>query len=123
MLLEDGRPSFSLIHFWPGNSIRVKAREPLPVNQFVHLAVTYDGSAGGLGPEPLPDSVFSKEPDGGPTPSVSAGTDPTEPPSTDTGGGCSSAPGGQALALPLLALVLLALRRRVSNDLDGRSAS
>ena len=45
MLLEDGRPSFSLIHFWPGNSIRVKAREPLPVNQFVHLAVTYDGSA------------------------------------------------------------------------------
>lgn len=85
--------------------------------------VTYDGSGGGLGPEPLPDSVFSKEPDGGPTPSVSAGTDPTEPPSTDTGGGCSSAPGGQAVALPLLALVLLALRRRVSNDLDGRSAS
>lgn len=49
MLLEDGKPSFSLIHFWPGNAIRVQAREALPVDEFVHLAVTYDGSIGADG--------------------------------------------------------------------------
>ena len=25
LLLEDGRPSFALVHFWPGNAIRVRA--------------------------------------------------------------------------------------------------
>jgi mono/diheme cytochrome c family protein len=51
LLLEDGRPSAALIHFWPGNAIRVLAREPLPVGSFSHVAVTYDGSsrADGLG--------------------------------------------------------------------------
>ena len=44
MLLEEGRPSFSLIHFWPGNAIRVRALEPIPPDRMVHLAVVYDGS-------------------------------------------------------------------------------
>ncbi|TDJ74819.1 MAG: DUF1553 domain-containing protein [Planctomycetota bacterium] len=50
LLLEDGRPSFSLIHFWPGNAIRVRALAPIPEGEWVHVAVTYDGSsrAGGL---------------------------------------------------------------------------
>ena len=43
-LLEEGKPSFSLIHFWPGNAVRVRGRNPLPLRQFVHLGVTYDGS-------------------------------------------------------------------------------
>ncbi len=45
LLLEDGKPSFSLIHFWPGNAIRVRSQEPLPVGEFVHLGITYDGSS------------------------------------------------------------------------------
>lgn len=44
-LLEEGKPSFSLIHFWPGNAVRVRGRNPLPLRRFVHLGVTYDGSS------------------------------------------------------------------------------
>lgn len=45
LLLEDGRLSAALIHFYPGNAIRVVAVEPLPTNQWKHVAVTYDGSS------------------------------------------------------------------------------
>ncbi len=45
LLLEDGRPSFSLIHFWPGNAIKVQAKTVLPTNEWSHLAITYDGSS------------------------------------------------------------------------------
>ena len=50
LLLEEGCLSASLIHFWPGNAIRVKTRTPLPVEEWKHVAITYDGSssAGGL---------------------------------------------------------------------------
>ncbi len=50
LLLENGQPSFSLIHFWPGNALRVRGRDLLPLRRFVHLGVTYDGSsrAGGV---------------------------------------------------------------------------
>ncbi len=49
LLLEDGRPSFSLIHFWPGNALRVRALEPVEVGRWTHLAVTYDGSSTAAG--------------------------------------------------------------------------
>ncbi|MCC7377056.1 MAG: DUF1553 domain-containing protein [Verrucomicrobiales bacterium] len=45
LVLEGGRPSFALIHFWPGNAIAVRARDPLPQGSWSHLAVTYDGSS------------------------------------------------------------------------------
>ena len=45
LLLEDGKPSFSLIHFWPGNAIRVRATSALKLNAFVHIGITYDGSS------------------------------------------------------------------------------
>ncbi len=45
LLLEEGRLSASLIHFWPGNAIRVRAIEPLPTNHWSHVAITYDGSS------------------------------------------------------------------------------
>jgi hypothetical protein len=45
LLLEDGIPSFSLIHFWPGNALKVRARKELPLNQWSHLTTTYDGSS------------------------------------------------------------------------------
>ncbi|QDT63137.1 DUF1553 domain-containing protein [Calycomorphotria hydatis] len=44
LLLEDGRLSTALVHFWPGNAMRVQAKEPLPVNEWQHVTVTYDGS-------------------------------------------------------------------------------
>ncbi len=45
LLLEDGKPSAALIHFWPGNAIRVRALEALPLKKWSHLAITYDGSS------------------------------------------------------------------------------
>ena len=50
LTLEDGRPFFGLIHFWPGNAIAVRARAPLRLGEWASLVVTYDGSsrAGGI---------------------------------------------------------------------------
>jgi hypothetical protein len=45
LVLEAMRPAFALIHFWPGNAIQVRARDPIPVDTWSHLAVTYDGSS------------------------------------------------------------------------------
>ncbi|MEZ0389749.1 MAG: DUF1553 domain-containing protein [Verrucomicrobium sp.] len=50
VVLDNEVPSFALMHFNPGNEIRIRARKNLPLNQWTHLAATYDGSsrAGGL---------------------------------------------------------------------------
>ena len=45
LLIEQGRLSAALVHFWPGNAIRIHDRNPLPLDQWVHVAVTYDGSS------------------------------------------------------------------------------
>jgi hypothetical protein len=45
LTLDRGRPFFGLIHFWPGNAIAVRARQPLPRNEWSRLVVTYDGSS------------------------------------------------------------------------------
>lgn len=45
LLIEDGKLSVGLIHFYPGNAIRVVAKEPLVVGQWSHVTVTYDGSS------------------------------------------------------------------------------
>ena len=45
LVLEQGRPSFSLIHFWPGNALKVRARDALPTNAWTLVTVTYDGSS------------------------------------------------------------------------------
>lgn len=49
LLLEEGRLKWSLIHFWPGNAISVRARAPLPLNEWVHVVVTNDGSSRAAG--------------------------------------------------------------------------
>ncbi len=49
LLLEDNKPSFALCHFWPGNAMRVRVTKPLPVHQWNHIAVTYDGSSHAAG--------------------------------------------------------------------------
>lgn len=43
------KPSFHLIHQWPGNTIHVQAQRDLPVDTFLHIAITYDGSSKGSG--------------------------------------------------------------------------
>ena len=45
LLIEDGKFSVGLIHFWPGNAIGIRAAEPLSLNRWVHVAMTYDGSS------------------------------------------------------------------------------
>lgn len=44
-LLIDGKPTASLIHFWPGNALRIQAVEPLSAKQWAHIVLTYDGSS------------------------------------------------------------------------------
>lgn len=50
LTIDDGHPQFSMIHFWPGNALRVRAQQSIPTEQWTHLAVTHDGSgrAGGV---------------------------------------------------------------------------
>jgi len=45
LLIEDGRLKWSLIHFWPGNAISIRAKELLKVNEWTQVVVTYDGSS------------------------------------------------------------------------------
>ncbi len=45
LMLYQGKPTFSLIHFWPGNALRVQVPQPLPLNEWTHLTITYDGSS------------------------------------------------------------------------------
>ena len=49
LVLDQGRPFFGLIHFWPGNAIGVRARQALPTNEWSHVTVTYDGSSRAAG--------------------------------------------------------------------------
>ena len=49
LTLEDGRPFFGLIHFWPGNALAIRAREPLRLGAWTSLAITYDGSSRAAG--------------------------------------------------------------------------
>lgn len=49
LVLDAGRPFFALIHFWPGNALAVRAKKPLPVGQWSHVTVTYDGSSRAAG--------------------------------------------------------------------------
>ncbi|MCE9526577.1 MAG: DUF1553 domain-containing protein [Planctomycetales bacterium] len=45
LLIEEGKLKWSLIHFWPGNAISIRAAEPLPTKEWVHVTVTSDGSS------------------------------------------------------------------------------
>lgn len=49
LLVEDGRLSWSLVHFWPGDAIAIRTREPLPAGRFVHVVATSDGSGRAAG--------------------------------------------------------------------------
>ena len=49
LLVEEGHLQWSLIHFWPGDAASVRCLEPLPVGEWVHVAVTSDGSGTAAG--------------------------------------------------------------------------
>lgn len=45
LLIEEGKLSWSLIHFWPGNAMRIKTTRPIAVNEWLHVVVSNDGSS------------------------------------------------------------------------------
>eukprot|EP00456_Euglypha_rotunda_P063558 TRINITY_DN537_c0_g1_i1.p1 TRINITY_DN537_c0_g1~~TRINITY_DN537_c0_g1_i1.p1 ORF type:complete len:1090 (-),score=255.81 TRINITY_DN537_c0_g1_i1:3521-6790(-) len=45
LVLDDGEPVVSLIHFWPGNAIQVSSPRVVPIGQWTLITVTYDGSS------------------------------------------------------------------------------
>ena len=49
LLVLDGHLQWSLIHYWPGDAISVRAAEPLPVGEWVHVTVSNDGSSKAAG--------------------------------------------------------------------------
>jgi Protein of unknown function (DUF1553)/Protein of unknown function (DUF1549)/Planctomycete cytochrome C/Concanavalin A-like lectin/glucanases superfamily len=42
--IDDGHPEFSMIHFWPGNAVRIRSRDAIPTNEWTHVVITHDGS-------------------------------------------------------------------------------
>jgi len=49
LLIEEGKLKWSLIHFWPGNAISIRAKQPLPIKEWTQVVVTYDGSSRATG--------------------------------------------------------------------------
>ncbi|MGV3658797.1 MAG: DUF1553 domain-containing protein [Prosthecobacter sp.] len=49
LLIEEGKLKWSLIHFWPGNAISIRAKQPLKVQEWTHVVVTSDGSSRAAG--------------------------------------------------------------------------
>jgi hypothetical protein len=49
LYLGDGKVYVHLIHHWEDNAIRVNTKQTIPVNQWTHLLVTYDGSSKAAG--------------------------------------------------------------------------
>ncbi|MCB1203258.1 MAG: DUF1553 domain-containing protein [Verrucomicrobiae bacterium] len=45
LLLEEGRLVAALVHYEPGNALRVRTKEEFPVGSWHHVAMTYDGSS------------------------------------------------------------------------------
>jgi hypothetical protein len=49
LLIEDGCLKWSLIHFWPGDAVSIRAQQPLAINEWTHVLVTSDGSGRAAG--------------------------------------------------------------------------
>jgi len=49
LLVVDGHLQWSLIHFWPGDAASIRAAEPLPLGEWLHVAVSSDGSGKAAG--------------------------------------------------------------------------
>ena len=60
LLLIDGKPQWSLIHFWPGNAISIRAKKPIESNRWTHVSVSYDGSSRADGLQIYIDGTLSE---------------------------------------------------------------
>ena len=49
IIIENGKLSAALVHYDPGNSLRIRATEPLALREWHHLTMTYDGSSKAAG--------------------------------------------------------------------------
>jgi hypothetical protein len=45
LVLDEGHAVFSLVHFWPGNAIRVQTQAQVPIGEWTHVTVSYDGGS------------------------------------------------------------------------------
>jgi len=45
LVLDNGLPVISLIHFWPGNAIQIIGQKPIATDEWTRLTITYDGSS------------------------------------------------------------------------------
>jgi hypothetical protein len=45
ILIEDGKLCADLVHFWPGNAIGIRTKEEIPIDRWVHVTMSYDGSS------------------------------------------------------------------------------
>jgi Protein of unknown function (DUF1553)/Protein of unknown function (DUF1549)/Planctomycete cytochrome C/Concanavalin A-like lectin/glucanases superfamily len=45
LLIENGRLSAALIHFWPGNAIRIRSNDELQIDEWHQVTMTSDGSS------------------------------------------------------------------------------
>lgn len=49
LIIEQGKPAMHIIHHWPDNGMKVIAREPVSLDAWHHIVMTYDGSAKAAG--------------------------------------------------------------------------
>jgi hypothetical protein len=49
LLLEGGRLTWSLVHFWPGNAISIASNREIEPAAWTHVVATYDGSSTAAG--------------------------------------------------------------------------
>ncbi len=57
LLIEEGKLSASLIHFWPGDALSVKTKEIIATDKWTHVTITYDGSCRAAGLKIFVDGV------------------------------------------------------------------
>lgn len=49
LLLDEGKLCAALVHYEPGNAIRVRSKEAFPSGEWKHVTLTYDGSSRAAG--------------------------------------------------------------------------
>ncbi|MCP4509934.1 MAG: DUF1549 domain-containing protein, partial [Fuerstiella sp.] len=49
LTIDNGHPEFSMIHFWPGNAVRIQSQTSIPTGRWTHIAITHDGSGEAAG--------------------------------------------------------------------------
>jgi hypothetical protein len=49
LLIEEGKLNAALVHYEPGNALRVRTKQDFPIGSWHHVALTYDGSSRAAG--------------------------------------------------------------------------